>query len=538
MDWNLGDIWEAVAGVLGDEPALLHADGAVSWSEFDRRSNALARYLLERDVEAGDKVAIYSYNRPEYLEAVFAAFKARLVPVNINYRYRAEELAYIFDNSDAVAVVFENDFAANLDSLRPGLDKVKAFVGIDDGRPRPDWADDYASVAAGPDGALGNQRSGDDLMFIYTGGTTGMPKGVMWRQEDVWVTLGGGGDLLTGEGKPAGIDEHLANVGRGQARMRLMPACPLMHGTGLLTAINALFMGGSIVTLPSRRLDAALLWSEVERHKVNAISIVGDVFARPMTKALGERSYDLTSLAMIVSSGVMWSPEVKAEMLKHHPAMVLVDSLGSSEATGFGTSVTTAEQTVALGKFQVGNKVKVFDDELREIAPGSGKRGRVARSGNIPLGYYKDPAKTAETFPVIDGVRYSMPGDYAMVQGDGTLVLLGRGSVCINTGGEKVFPEEVEEVLKRHPSVEDAAVVGLPDEKWGQAITAMVQARPGRETDEGELREHVRSLLAAYKVPKRVFAVPDIGRSPSGKMDYRAVTRMARERAGLGPEGP
>ncbi|MFP6626728.1 MAG: acyl-CoA synthetase [Deltaproteobacteria bacterium] len=529
VGWNLADVFEAVGGAVGDRTALLHGDRALSWAELDRRSNALARYLIAQGAKPGDKISLYSYNRPEYLEILVAAFKARLAPVNINYRYRAEELAYIFDNSDSVAVVFESVFAENLEALRDNLPKLKTFIQLNDpNSATASWAVPYEDAVAGDDSRLANQRDPGDLLLLYTGGTTGMPKGVMWRQEDIWFSLGGGGDVISGQGKPDDMAEHIENVKAGMASVRLLPACPLMHGTGLLTAISALFAGGSIVTLPGQTFDATSLWQQVEEKEVNVLAIVGDVFARPMLKALEQASYDLSSLRMIISSGVMFSPEIKTELLKHHPGMIIVDSLGSSEATGFGTSLSTAAETVQLGSFKIGDRVKVFTDDLHEVQPGSDEIGRVARSGNIPSGYYKDPDKTAQTFPTINGVRYSIPGDYARVKTDGTLVLLGRGSVCINTGGEKVFPEEIEETLKRHPSVEDAAVVGLPDDKWGQAVTALVTPSDGHSTNEEELREHVRGLLAGFKIPKRILSVESLGRSPAGKMDYKTITTRAR----------
>ena len=531
MNWNIADIWERIAATIGGEPALLHGDRSVTWKEFERRAEALACFLTDAGARAGDKIAVYSYNRPEYLIAVFAAIKARLVPINVNYRYRREELEYLFDNSDSVAIVFEGTFAERLAEIRHSLPKVHTYLQIDDGSPPADWAQPIEPILARSNETRSIERSPDDLIFIYTGGTTGMPKGVMWRQEDIWRTLGAGGDFLTGRDKPSDLDEHARNVASAPARMRLVPACPLMHGTGLLTAISTLVRGGSIVTLPAHRFDAHLLWREVEAKRADTIAIVGDVFARPMLDALRERSYDISSVRVIISSGVLWSSETKQGLLEYN-RMVLVDTLGASEATGFGTSVTTADKTVRAARFKVGARVKVFADDGHEVKPGSGERGRVARAGAIPIGYYKDPEKTAETFPVIDGVRYSMPGDYATVAADGTLELLGRGSMCINTGGEKVFPEEVETVLKRHPSIADAAVVGVPDPRWGQAVTALVVARPGAgRIDEPHLREFVREHLAGYKVPKRIFVVNEIKRSPAGKMDYRAAEQTARRLA-------
>jgi len=538
MGWNIGDIFSAIGPVLADEPALIHsgpgnAARIVTWGEVERRTNALARALVEGGAKPDDKVAIYSYNRPEWLEAVIACFKARLVPVNVNYRYRDEELLYLLDNSDSVAVIFEGGFSENVERLAASLPALKTLIRIDDGGAACSGALDYDTLVAGPADPLDIERSPDDLLLIYTGGTTGMPKGVMWRQEDLFRTLGGGGDPLGTGPRPATLEEHVANVKAGAQKQRLLPACPVMHGTGLFTAINALANGGSVVTVDSRRLDAHALWSAVEQHAINAIAIVGDVFARPMVQALNETSYTLDSLRLIVSSGVMWSLETKKALLEHHPFMILFDSLGSSEATGLGASVMGAGMEMQTASFKVGDRVKVITEDGREVAAGSGEQGLVARSGPIPVGYYKDAEKTAKTFRMIGGVRYSLPGDFAIVEIDGTMKLLGRGSACINTGGEKVFPEEVEEVLKRHPSVEDAATVGLPDPQWGQAIHSLVVLRPGHAAAEASLRDHVREHLAAYKVPKRIFAVETLGRSPSGKMDYKGVTARVTELAVL-----
>ena len=529
MSWNIGDIFDAIGARLGDELALLHfgADGTsrtVSWKELDRRSNALARFLIESGAKPDDKVAIYSYNRPEWIEAVVACFKARLVPVNVNYRYRDEELQYLLDNSDSVAVVFEGGFSENVTRLASDLPGLRTLIRIEDGGPPCPGAVSYDAAVSGASQPLGNVRSADDLLLLYTGGTTGMPKGVMWRQEDLFRTLGGGGDPLGTGPRPADLEEHVANVMAGMQRQRLLPACPIMHGTGLFTAVNALMNGGSIVTVDSKKLDAAALWSAVESLEVNAMSIVGDVFARPMVEALREKRYVLDSLRLIISSGVMWSIETKKALLEQHPMMLLFDSLGSSEATGLGASVMGAGMEIQTASFKVGDRVKVLNEEGGEVKAGSGERGLVARSGPIPVGYYKDPEKTARTFQTFGGVRYSIPGDFATVAEDGTLTLLGRGSACINTGGEKVFPEEIEEVLKRHAAVEDAATVGLPDPKWGQSIHSLVVLRTGQTASEQQLRDHVREHLAAYKVPKRIFSVDTLGRSPSGKMDYKGVT--------------
>ncbi len=490
MGWNYGNILDGLGrAVAPDRPALVHGDRVVSWSDFTRRSNNLARRFLNRGVQAGDKVAFYMRNRPAYSETLAACFKARLVHVNVNYRYVDEELHYILDNSDSRIVVYDAEFADHVRALRAELPEVGLWVEVtDDGEwPEVEFAVSYEELTEIGDGSpLSLHRSGDDLLFLYTGGTTGMPKGVMWAHDDLWHAGAAGASPATNMVPPADLDEHCRNVAAGPGGV-IVPCCPQMHGTGLLTTIASLAMGGTVVTLTQPRFDAAELWATVQRNQVNSLAIVGDAFAKPMLRELDAHpgEYDIRSLKSIVSSGVMWSPEVKRGLLRHNPEMVLTDSFGASEAVGFGRSDTTIDGTSEVAKFQLGEHCKVFTEDFREVQPGSDQAGFVARSGAIPRGYYKDEEKTARTFPVIDGVRYSMPGDYCKVAADGTLILLGRGSVCINTGGEKVYPEEVEEVLKTFPGVTDALVVGVPDEKWGQMVTGGGSARAGHRRGRG-----------------------------------------------------
>ena len=531
MGWNFGDILEAIdEGYPADATALIHGDRELRWADFARRSNALAAGLRARGVESGDKVAFYMRNGTAYMELLAACFKARGVHVNVNYRYLDDELHYILENSDAAAVVFSEDFAERVDAVRGRLPKVRAWLQVD-GTP-PAWAESYEAVAEEGDGApLRLERSDDDLLFIYTGGTTGMPKGVMWRAEDLWGALGAGRNAPANRGEaPTTPEEHVANVVAAGPIARQITACPLMHGTGLLTAIGTISAGGCIVTLEKLSFDAEEFWETVGRTRANSAVIVGDAFAKPMLKALEESPgrFDTSSIKVLISSGVMWSHEVKQGLLAHEPDLTLADMFGSSEAVGFGTSVTRADAGTRTAKFTIGPDCKVFTEDHREVAPGSGERGFIARRGPIPLGYYKDPEKTARTFPTIDGVRYSIPGDWCTVEADGTLTLLGRGSACINTAGEKVYPEEVEEALKTHVDVEDALVVGVPDDRWGSAVTAVVELRPGTRLDEAKLRAHVRSLLAGYKTPKRVVATEKMFRAPNGKADYKSALAHAQ----------
>ncbi|MBX3705083.1 MAG: acyl-CoA synthetase [Pseudomonadales bacterium] len=538
MGWNYGDILDAVGqAVSADKPCLVHGERVLSWADFNRRTNNIARRFLNRGLQAGDKVAFYMRNSPAYCETLGACFKARLTHVNVNYRYVDDELHYIIDNSDSRIVVYGAEFAGHIEALRPRLPGVVLWVEVTDGEmPRTDFAVGFEDLAETGDGApLGMHRSGDDLLFLYTGGTTGMPKGVMWAHDDLWHAGTAGATPATNNVPPADLAQHAANVRAVGGGGVMVPCCPLMHGTGLLTAISVLAQGGTVVTLTHPSFDAVELLETIERRKVNSLAIVGDAFAKPILRELDANpgKYELSSLMGIVSSGVMWSPEVKQGLLRHHRTMVLTDSFGASEAVGFGRSDTTADGGTEVARFQLGEHCKVFTEDWREVEPGSDEVGFVARSGAIPRGYYKDEAKTAKTFPVVHGVRYSIPGDYCKVAADGTLILLGRGSVCINTAGEKVYPEEVEEVLKTYPGIVDALVVGVPDEKWGQMVTAVVQPEGGAAIDEAAVQAHVRQHLAGYKTPKRVLAKESLGRASNGKADYKGITEFAKATLGI-----
>jgi len=537
-EWAYADIWEEIAGAAPHRRALVQGDRVVSWGELDARANAIAAFLLNAGLGHQSKVAAYLYNAPEYLEAYYAAFKAGLVPVNTNYRYGDQELIYLFDNADAEAVVFHASFAPMVDAIRARLPQVKAWLAVaQPGHPSPDWASDYEKIAStGAPRAIGPWgRSGDDLLFMYTGGTTGMPKGVMWRQEDLFKVLGGGGNLV--ENLPAltsvaEAGERALAVERGDmpSPRLMMAAAPLMHATAQFTALAVLTGGGAVATLPSQRFSAAELWSEVERLGVTSVSIVGQAFAAPMLDALEAEPgrWNLSSLRRIGSSGTVWSHENKQGLIKHLPAeCVLFDSLGSSEAVGIGGSQSGAAAAAETARFVVGPETAAFTEDGRRVEPGSGERGLLARAGFIPVGYYKDPEKSARTFREFEGRRWSVPGDFATVEGDGTLKLLGRGSQVINTGGEKVFPEEVEEALKRHDAVRDAVVVGLPDPRFGERICAVVDLKPGASVPSlAELAAHVRQHLADYKAPRELVLAP-VTRAPNGKVDYKAAKALA-----------
>lgn len=527
-DWNFADAWEAVADSLPEAPAQIHGDRTFSWLKFDRRANAFAAELQRIGLKRDAKVAILLYNCPEWLEALFGCFKVSMVPVNTNYRYGAEDVAYLYDNADAEAVVFHATFAPPLEQIRDRLPLVKAWYVVSDGEPEPDWAMPYEEVVRAGADRLGAQRSGDDVHILYTGGTTGMPKGVVYRQDDLFMALGGGGNALLGVAPATDLDEYRSRL--TQPGPRSLPACPIMHGTGQWSSFQALNLGGCVVMLSSRRFDAAELWRTVTDKQVNIVVIVGDAFAKPMLEELDRHAerYDLSSLFLIGSSGVMWSHEVKEGLLRHKEALILYDSLGSTEAVGMAGSAATGGNNPETASFQVGERANVFTEDGRVVEPGSGEIGLLAVGGFLPIEYYKDPEKTARTFRTIDGVRYSLPGDYATVDADGTIRLLGRGTVCINSGGEKIFPEEVEEVIKQHPAVRDAVCVGVPDDRFGEAVTAVVEPQTAADAiDEVELVDHVKQHLAHYKAPRHVVVVPSIGRSPAGKVDYAGLRKLA-----------
>ncbi len=536
LQWNLADVWETIARVAPDRPAQICGDRRYSWGEFDARAGALAADMHRAGLSHQGKVAAYLHNSPEYLEAYFAAFKVAAVPVNVNYRYGAGELTYLLDNADAEVVVFHARFAPVLDQIRDRLPQVRRWYVVADGSPEPDWAVPYEQVIAAPAGSTDSwpQRSGDDLLLLYTGGTTGMPKGVMWRQDDLVRVLGGGGNPLLGLAPASGLDELASRVADGVGVLTCLPACPLMHGTGQFSAFIAMMLGGCVDTIPDARFDADRLWQTVERDGVNLIAIVGDAFARPLLAALDASPgrYDTSSVMVINSSGVMWSQEVKDGLLKHMPGAILFDSLGSSEAVGMGASMAGGGTSAATAAFSLGVGARVVGPDDRDVAPGSGEVGVIALPGYIPVGYYKDPEKTARTFRTIDGTRYTIPGDCATVDAEGGIHLLGRGSVVINTGGEKVYPEEVEEVIKRLPGVADAVCVGVPDERFGERVCALVELQPGASMGSDDVVGAVRAELAGYKVPRAVHFIGSIGRSPAGKVDYPGLKRQATELAG------
>ncbi|MGZ4803526.1 MAG: AMP-binding protein, partial [Acidimicrobiia bacterium] len=460
-------------------------------------------------------------------------------PVNVNYRYLEEELTYLLTNSDTEILLFHGVLGDRVARVAAQIPTLKAIVQVDDGSPLVGGALRYEDLIASHEPAPRAETTGDDLYILYTGGTTGMPKGVMWRNEDLFMSLvpyvySLFGATLPEEG-PAGAGAVAAMVEAAGNTPVHLPASPLMHGTGFMSSLQALSLGGTIVTLESRNFDADELWRAVQRNGVTQMAIVGDAFGKPMVRALENAEfegtpYDLSTLGLIISSGVMWTAEVKKELMAR-AACICLDSLGSSEGVGFASQISVPGGTATTAKFQIGEHAKVLSEDGREIEPGSEEIGLLALGGPIPLGYYKDPEKTARTFPTFGGQRYSIPGDWARVAADGTIELLGRGSVSINTGGEKVFPEEVEEAVKLHPAVTDALVVGIPDDRFGEVIAAVVALNEGDSATSDDIADSVRGHLAGFKRPRHVFVVDRVPRGPNGKADYAWAKRIATEQA-------
>jgi len=534
-------MWEAIAAVQPERPAFIQGERVLSWGEFDARADALAAHLIAAGLDRQAKVAAFLYNGPEYIETYSAAFKGGFAPANTNYRYGPEELFYLFDNADAQAVVFHSSFAGVLQTVRGRLSGVKAWIAVaEPGHPVPAWAGDYDAIVARTPAqrpvkaAWG--RSPDDLLLLYTGGTTGMPKGVMWAQDDLFNVIGAGGNALLGIPPAVDIEDLLARI-RSPDHIRPISliACPLMHGTGQFSNLISFNQGGTAAYLPSRRFNAMELWDETDRLGATNIVIVGLAFSTPMLEALEANPgrWDLSTVKAMSSSGSMWSQENKQGLLSHAKNAMIFDSFGSSEAVGLGVSASAPGAEAKTAAFVAGPNCVVFTEDGRRVQAGSGERGLVAVTGLLPRGYYKDEEKTAKTFKIIEGQRWSVPGDWAEVNADGSLKLLGRGSVCINTGGEKVFPEEVEEALKTHPAVRDAVVVGLPDPRFGERICAVVETDGAAEPTLAELSEHVRGHLAGYKAPRELVLVESIGRAPNGKVDYKAVKDRAIAELGV-----
>lgn len=539
MEAQYASVWERNSDVIPDKIALICGDNEVTWKEYDDRAAKLASLLTNSGLGDNSKVGLYLHNSNEYLEAQYSVFKIKGVPINVNYRYKEEELIYLLDNSDSEAVFFQSCYTEQIESIKDKLPKVKLYIQVDDNTNETlDFAQDYESAISEFQPMERQERSEDNIYMLYTGGTTGMPKGVMYQHgghlKGMLNTAGAWGLIPVQE--KIDVDSVALEVKKLADEGRLpisIPACPLMHGTGMwLGAIIPHLVGGTVVTLPNLGFDPDGLLKEVEKRKANNIVIVGDAFAKPIMDALDKAEsegspYNLESINTVISSGVMWSSEVKQGLLKHHD-MVLVDAMGSTEG-GMGSSRASRDNPAETAKFVLNPGVIVITDEGELVEPGSDKTGKIGTSGLVPLGYFKDEKKSAETFKEFQGVRYSFPGDYAKVEADGTITLLGRGSNCINTAGEKVYPEEVEEAIKRNDDIFDCLVVGLQDDRFGQRVVALASYQDGKEIEEQELIAFTRDHLAGYKLPKQVLFVDEVMRAPNGKANYKWAQETAEK---------
>ncbi|WP_433330435.1 acyl-CoA synthetase [Spirillospora sp. CA-294931] len=513
--YNLADLLEILAGAGPDRPALVAGDERRTFRELNERASRVGHHLAAAGVKPGQHVAILAYNRAEWIEAMFGIFKIRAVPIPVNYRYVAGELHHVLSDSESVALIGERSLVATVEAVRGDLPALAHVVVIEDGSAAPVGdAVEYEKVlaAASPDDDF-PERSNDDRYIMYTGGTTGYPKGVEWRCEDIFFGALGGGNVF---GDPISSPERIADAA-AQPETAVLDCAPVMHGAGQWVAFMGLFTGAKVVLYTDHAFDPAKALRIAAEEGANVLMVVGDVMARPLAKELDEHEHDTSAVFAIASGGAPLTEGAKDALRVHLPNVLFLDNYGASETGACGPSVGAKEGTA---RFQMKPGITVLDDDLKQVAPG--EIGRLARSGHIPIGYYNDPAKTATTFFTdADGTRWSIPGDFAALEEDGTITLLGRGSLMINTGGEKVYPEEVEVALKDHPDVYDVVVVGLPDERFGQRVAAVIAPRPGAAPTLDELTEHCRGRLAGYKLPRQIHLVDEVQRTAVGKSDYK-----------------
>lgn len=516
MTYNLAALFERVARRVPDREALVSGDQRLTFGELDQRADQVAAVLDAEGIGRDDCIGLCLRNGVEYLELMLGAFKLSAIPINVNYRYQLTELDHVLSDSGARLVVHEHELAEPLAALQTHLPELTRCVSR--GAEYDAWS---SSVAADPSGRPTTGRSGDDHYILYTGGTTGDPKGVVWRHEDVFfAAMGGGRRGADPINHPDEIVDRLADPPN-----RVLPASPLMHGTAHWFAFLTLFSGSTVVLSPDVAFDPVRLLDLVDTEAVSYLVVVGDAFAGPLADAVANmpERWDLSTLTVLVSGGATLSAPIRRTLLEHLPWIIVVDSYGTSETGGQGSLVHTPGMSIGNGppRFELRDQTTVLGDDLRPVANGSGVVGRVARHGNIPVGYHNDPLRTAATFPTVDGVRWAITGDQATLGADGSLVLLGRGSATINSGGEKVHPEEVEAVLREHPEVYDAIVVGMPDPRWGERIAAVVATRNSDGANVDQLTTHCRARLADFKTPRSMVLVDRVRRSESGKPDYR-----------------
>ncbi len=532
MEFNVADLFESLADAVPERTAVVAGERRLTFAQLEERANRIAHVLAARGVKEGQHIGLYLHNGTEFLEGMLAAFKLRAVPININYRYVDDELAYLFENAHLVAVIHQREFAPRACAVAGRTPRLHTLISVEDGSDAAvGSALDYETLLAGSKNERGYPtRSGDDHYIIYTGGTTGMPRGVVWRQEDVFFAgLQGGNPGGAKLEKPEELAKNAKD--RGMA-MTFLPAAPFIHGAAQWAALIGLFGGGKVVLVPGRSFEAKTAIRLVDQEKVNTMTMVGDAMARPLVDALREAagSVDVSSMFVISSAGAVLSDTVREDLQALLPNVMILNSFGASETGHQGTALPGMPQAKSnQPTFMMDESNTVLDEDLKPLVPGSGKMGRLARTGRLPIGYYNDPEKTAATFLLIDGKRWVVPGDLATVDEDGRITVFGRGSVCINSGGEKIFPEEVEATLKAHPGVLDAVVVGVPDERWGQRVAAVIQAREGADITLAAIDAHCRTRIAGYKVPRLLKLVDVIVRHPSGKPDYRWAAKEALE---------
>jgi acyl-CoA synthetase (AMP-forming)/AMP-acid ligase II len=533
MEYNLADLFEAIADVVPDNVALASGEVHHSYADLDKRANRLAHYLQARGIGPGDHVGLHLFNGHEFVEAILALFKIRAVGINVNYRFVGPEVRYMIENADLKGVITQRRFIPVINEAMQGLAPLRSLLVIEDGSDAvsDQEAVEYETALAQGSEARGfGPRSGDDLYIIYTGGTTGMPKGVMWRHEDLFFTGLQGGSP---GGEPVESPEQLIEqVKEGWYTVTMLPCAPFIHGAAQWTQWICHLTGGKLVLQPGASFDARCILSLVAEEEVSTLSLVGDAMAIPLVEELKAGDYDMSNLVVIASAGAILSASVQEEIENLLPDVMIINSFGTSESGDLGRAAVEEESHDGRPSFYMGEEVTVLDEEGHPVEPGSGKIGMVARSGRLPLGYYKDPEKTAERFKELNGKRWVLPGDFATVEKDGRITFLGRGSKCINTGGEKVFPEEVEEALKAHPDIIDALVVGVPDPRFGSKVAAVFNTRGNKELTLAEVQQHCRKHVAGYKIPRQITITETVSRMPSGKPDYKWAEEIARRRAG------